>query len=132
MRLLWRRILYLLAALLMLWAVLSAWLLYSFDTGNFKRAASAWMQTHRARERALDGPVRLQRWPQPAVAVRRVRLSERGRPQQLFASIEQAALSLPNAAIGTVRGVTRGATGVARGAADVLRSVPGASMPGQR
>jgi len=43
-----------------------------------------------------------------------------------------AALSVPNAAIGTVRGVARGATGVARGAAGVLRSVPGALTPGQR
>jgi len=43
-----------------------------------------------------------------------------------------AALSVPNAAIGTVSGVARGATGVVRGAAGVLRSVPGALTPGQR
>ena len=94
MRPLWRRSLYVLAALLMLLAGLSAWLLFSFDAGYFKRAASTWMQTHHARELAFDGPVTLQLWPQPAVAVQRVRLSERGRPQQVFAGIEHAALSL--------------------------------------
>ncbi len=94
MRPLWRRILYVLAALLMLLAGLSAWLLFSFDAGYFKRAASTWMQTHHARELAFDGPVTLQLWPQPAVAVLRVRLSERGRPQQIFAGIDHAALSL--------------------------------------
>ena len=80
--------------MLMLLAGLSAWLLFSFDAGCFKRAASTWMQTHHARELAFDGPVTLQLWPQPAVAVHGVRLSERGRPQQAFADIEHAALSL--------------------------------------
>ena len=40
------------------------------------------MRTHHARELAFDGPVTLQLWPQPAVAVPRVRLSERGRPRR--------------------------------------------------
>jgi AsmA protein len=40
-----------------------------------------------------------------------------------------AALSVPNAAVGTVSGVARGATGVLRGAASALRSVPGALTP---
>jgi AsmA protein len=94
MRPLWRRSLYVLAALLVLLAGLSAWLLFSFDAGYFMRAASTWMQIHHARELAFDGPVTLQLWPQPAVTVQRVRLSERGQPQQVFAGIEHAALSL--------------------------------------
>ena len=95
MRPLWRRSLYVLAALLLLLlAGVAAWLLLSFDAEYFKRVAIDWMRTHHARELAFDGPVTLQLWPQPAVTVQRVRLSERGQPQQPFANIEDAALSL--------------------------------------
>ena len=94
MRPLWRRSLYVLAASLLLLAGVAAWLVLSFDAEYFKRAAIDWMRTHHARELAFDGPVTLQLWPQPAVAVRGVRLSEPGRPQQPFAAVEHAALSL--------------------------------------
>ncbi|HRH90207.1 MAG TPA: AsmA-like C-terminal region-containing protein, partial [Rubrivivax sp.] len=43
-----------------------------------------------------------------------------------------AALSVPNAAAGTVTGVARGAAGVVRGAAGILRSVPEALTPAPR
>ena len=52
------------------------------------------MQAHHARELAFDGPVTLQLWPQPAVTVQGVRLSEPGQPGQRFAAIEAAALTL--------------------------------------
>ena len=94
MRPLWRRSLYGLAASLLLLAGVAAWLVLSFDAEYFKRAAIDWMRTHHARELAFDGPVTLQLWPQPAVAVRGVRLSEPGRPQQPFAAVEHAAMSL--------------------------------------
>ena len=94
MRPLWRRSLYGLAALLLLSAGVATWLLLSFDAEYFKRVAIDWMRTHHARELAFDGPVTLQLWPQPAVTVQRVRLSERGQPQPPFANFEDAALSL--------------------------------------
>lgn len=72
-----------------------AWrMVQGFDSEHAKRIASDWMRTHQQRELQFDGPVRLQLWPQPAVAVQRVRLSERGQPDQVFARIEQAALAL--------------------------------------
>ncbi|HOM12513.1 MAG TPA: AsmA family protein, partial [Rubrivivax sp.] len=90
----WRRSLYVLAALLLLLAGLAWWLVQGFDSERTKRIASDWMRTHQQRELVFDGPLRLQLWPQPALAVQRVSLSERGRPDQVFARIEHAALSL--------------------------------------
>ena len=78
MRPLWRRSLYVLAALLLLLAGVALWLIQGFDGERVKRVAIDWMRTHHARELAFDGPVTLQLWPQPAVTVQRVRLSERG------------------------------------------------------
>ena len=94
MRPLWRRSLYVLTASLLLLAGLAAWLLLSFDAEYFKRVAVDWMRAHQARELVFDGPVTLQLWPQPAVAVQGVRLSESGQPQQPFAVVENAELSL--------------------------------------
>jgi AsmA protein len=89
-----RRTLYVLAALLLLAAAVALWVVRGFDGDRLQRLAIDWMLSHHDRELVFDGPVRLQLWPQPAVAVQRVRLSERGRPQQPFAGIDQAALSL--------------------------------------
>jgi len=94
MRPLWRRTLVVLAALLLLLGGLALWVMRGFDGAQLQRAASDWMRQHHQRELAFDGPVTLQLWPQPAVSLQRVRLSERGRGQQLFAGIEHAALSL--------------------------------------
>ena len=94
MRPLWRRSLYVLAALLLLLAGVALWLIQGFDGERVKRVAIDWMRTHHARELAFDGPVTLRLWPQPAVTVQRVRLSEPGQPQQAFAAIDSAALSL--------------------------------------
>lgn len=89
-----RPVLYTLAALLLLAAVLAAWLVRSFDGERVKRTAIEWMQTHHARTLAIDGPLTLRLWPQPAVAVQGVRLSEAGRPDELFAAIDEASLTL--------------------------------------
>ena len=90
----WRRSLYAIAGLVLLTAGLALWLVLSFDGERFQRAAVDWMSTRHARRLVFDGPVTLQLWPQPAVAVQRVSLSEPGQPQQVFARIERAALSL--------------------------------------
>lgn len=90
----WRPIVLTLAVLLLLLAALAWWLVQGFDSERVKRIASDWMRTHQQRELTFDGPLRLQLWPQPALAVQRVRLSERGRPEQVFASVEHASLAL--------------------------------------
>ena len=94
MRTWWRRILIVLAVLLLGLVGVAAWLVQGFDGERIARVAADWMRTHHERELVFDGPVRLQLWPQPAVAVQRVRLSERGRPDKNFATIDSASLSL--------------------------------------
>jgi AsmA protein len=83
-----------LAALLLLLAGLAWWALRSFDAERFQRSASEWMLAQHGRTLVFGGPATLQLWPQPAVAVRDVRLSEPGRPHQDFAVVGSAALSL--------------------------------------
>ncbi|MGL6111331.1 MAG: AsmA family protein, partial [Rubrivivax sp.] len=93
MRPLWRRSLYGLATLALA-AGVALWVADSFDSQRLQRVASGWMLEQHQRELTFDGPVTLQLWPQPAVTLRRVRLSERGRPQQPFATVDSASLSL--------------------------------------
>jgi AsmA protein len=94
MRLSWRRIVYAVSALLLLLVGVATWLVLSFDSARFKSVAIEWMQARYGRELAFDGPVTLRLWPQPAVTVQGVRLSEPGQPGQRFAAIEAAALTL--------------------------------------
>lgn len=75
-----RRTLYVMAALLLLAAGLAWWVMRGFDGAQLQRVAIDWMRTHHDRELLFDGPAKLQLWPQPALTVQRVRLSERGRP----------------------------------------------------
>jgi AsmA protein len=89
-----RRSLFVLAGLLLVLVGVAIWLLRSFDGERIKRVAVEWMHTHHARELTFDGPLTLQLWPQPALTVQGVRLSEPGQPAQHFASIENAALTL--------------------------------------
>jgi AsmA protein len=89
-----RRILVALAALLLVLAALATWMVRGFDGERVKRKAIDWMQAQHGRELVIDGPLTLQLWPQPAVTVQRVRLSEPGQPGQRFASIEEASLTL--------------------------------------
>ena len=94
MRVWLRRSLIALAALLLLLGGLAWWALRSFDAERFQRSASEWMLAQHGRTLVFGGPSTLQLWPQPAVSVRDVRLSEPGRPQQDFAVVGNAALSL--------------------------------------
>ncbi len=89
-----RYLLYALGAVMLLLGALAAGWVISFDGERFQRAAAEWMRTQHARELSFDAPAALQLWPQPAVALRGVRLSEAGRPEQAFAEIEQVSLSL--------------------------------------
>jgi AsmA protein len=89
-----RRSLTVTAALLLLVISAAVWLVLSFDGERLKRAAIDWVRTQSARELSIDGPVALQLWPQPAVTVQGVRLSESGQPGQSFATIEKAALTV--------------------------------------
>jgi AsmA protein len=91
--------LYVLGALLLLLALGAAWLIRSFDGERLKRIAADWMLSHHDRVLAVDGPVTLQLWPQPALALQGARLSEPGQPEQRFASVAEAELSL---GLGTV------------------------------
>jgi AsmA protein len=86
--------LYVLVALLLVLAGVALWLMQGFDGGRLQRVAIDWMRTHHERELVFDGPATLRLWPRPALSLQRVRLSERGQPQQPFASIESASLSL--------------------------------------
>jgi uncharacterized protein involved in outer membrane biogenesis len=52
------------------------------------------MRVQCAREPALDGPMSLQLWPQPAVVLKGVRLSEPGQPAQPLATFAEASLAL--------------------------------------
>ena len=83
-----------LAALLLLAAGGAFWLLRSFDGARLQQLAADWMLQQHQRTLRFEGPVSLQLWPQPALAVQKLSLSERGRPDEVFARIEQAALSL--------------------------------------
>jgi len=89
-----RRSLYVVAVLVLLLVGAAIWLIASFDAERVKRTASDWMRAHHARELAFDGPVTLRLWPHVALTAQGVRLSDPGRPQQDFASIEEAALTL--------------------------------------
>ncbi|MBP6776977.1 MAG: AsmA family protein [Piscinibacter sp.] len=84
----------LLAVLLVALAGLATWLLRSFDGERVKRSAIEWMQAQHGRELVIEGPLTLRLWPQPAVTVQGVRLSEPGQPGQRFATVEEASLTL--------------------------------------
>ena len=89
-----RRSLVALATLSLLLLGVGWWLARSVDSAHLQRVAIDWMQAKHARTLAFDGPMTLQLWPQPALSVQRVRLSEPGQPQQPFASIAEASLVL--------------------------------------
>ena len=80
----WRYSLYVLAFMLLLVLGAALWLVRGFDGDRVKRIAADWMLSHHDRMLVVDGPVRLQLWPQPALAVQGARLSEPGQPGQRF------------------------------------------------
>jgi AsmA protein len=88
-----RRMAIALGALLLLVAVAAAVLLATFDANRYKGLAIDWMKTERQRTLAIDGPIELSVFPRLAVKVSKVRLSERGRPDE-FVAIDEAALAV--------------------------------------
>ena len=140
-----RRSLIVTAALLLLLIGAAVWLVLSFDGERLKRTAIEWVRTHHARELSIAGPVALQLWPQPAVTVQDVRLSESGQPGQSFATIEKAAMTVrlepllarreieieSMAAKGVRLNVRRGADG-RRNIDDLLAHAAGGGEPRKR
>lgn len=71
----------------------AAWLVATFDADRAKSLAIAWMQTHRNRSLAIDGPLELALFPRLQVRLSKARLSEPG-SADTFASLDEAALSV--------------------------------------
>jgi AsmA protein len=88
-----RRLLWSLLAVLVLLGVAAAVLIATFDANRYKGLAIDWMQKERNRTLAIDGPVQLSVFPQLAVKLSGVKLSERGRADE-FVSVQEAALSV--------------------------------------
>ncbi len=88
-----RRSAYAVAALLLLLAVAAGVLLATFDANRYKTLAIDWMKAERQRTLVIDGPIELSFFPQLAVKVSGLRLSEAGRDDE-FLAIDEAALAL--------------------------------------
>jgi len=73
--------------------VAAAVLVATFDANRYKALAIDWMKSEHQRTLAIDGPIELSFFPQLALKVSKVRLSERGRPEE-FAAIDEAALAV--------------------------------------
>lgn len=94
MKSLWfRRIAVALGALVLLFIAAAAVLIATFDANRCKQLAIDWMKSEHQRTLAIGGPIELSFFPQLAVKVSKVRLSERGRDDE-FASVDQAALAV--------------------------------------
>jgi AsmA protein len=65
----------------------------TFDSERVEAAAVEWMRAQHERTLAIDGPLSLSVFPRPAVRLRAVRLSERGRPEP-FLTADEVALAL--------------------------------------
>ena len=72
--------------MLLLLAGVGTWLWVTFDAERTQRAAVEWMQSQHGRELSFRAPVALQLWPQPALTVQGLRLSEVGGPTRLSRS----------------------------------------------
>ncbi len=81
-------------ALVLLAAGAAAVFVATFDAERYKPLAIDWMRDQKQRTLAIDGPVELSLLPRLAIKVSRLRLSERGRPNDEFASVDEASLSL--------------------------------------
>ncbi|MEO7150657.1 MAG: AsmA family protein [Burkholderiaceae bacterium] len=88
-----RRALLALGVVVLLLVAAGAWYARGFDAAAVKGVAIDWMQTHRQRTLAIDGPVELALWPRLAVKVARVSLSEVGGAPG-FASIDEASFAV--------------------------------------
>src|SRR5882672_12906431 len=88
-----RNVLIALGVLVLLVVVAASVLIATFDANRYKGLAIDWMKTERQRTLAIDGPIELSVFPRLAIKVSKVRLSERGRPDE-FLSIDEAALAV--------------------------------------
>ncbi len=92
-KLLLRRTAWIVAALVVLLAAAAAVLVATFDADRYKGVAIDWMKTERDRSLAIDGPLKLSVFPRIEVKVSKLRLSEKGRPDE-FLAVDDAALAL--------------------------------------
>jgi AsmA protein len=83
-----------LGALVLLAVGAAAVFVATFDAARYKPLAIDWMRNEKQRTLAIDGPIELSLLPRLAVKVSRLRLSERGRPNDEFAAVDEASLSL--------------------------------------
>ncbi|MEO6407287.1 MAG: AsmA family protein [Burkholderiaceae bacterium] len=88
-----RRLLVVFAGLLLIVGIAVALFASRFDANAYKGLAIDWMQTHRHRVLAIDGPVELSVWPRLALKVSRLTLSEVG-GAATFLSIDDAAFAV--------------------------------------
>lgn len=88
-----RRTLLALAAVVLVGGAALTWFASRFDANAYKGVAIDWMQTHRNRVLAIDGPVELSLWPRLALEVSQVSLSEVG-GAPTFVSIDAAAFAV--------------------------------------
>ena len=88
-----RRLLVVLAGLLLVLGIAVAWFASRFDANAYKGLAIDWMQANRNRTLAIDGPVELSLWPRLALKVSHLSLSEVG-GAPTFLSIDDAAFAV--------------------------------------
>lgn len=81
------------AALIVLFAAVAAYLVATFDANRYKGALIDWVQEHKQRTLAIDGPVSLRVFPRLEVSLRQVSLSEH-RSDEQFLRLEEAALAV--------------------------------------
>ena len=82
-----RRIAIALGVVVLVLIVAASVLVATVDPNRYKALAIDWMKSEHRRTLAIDGPIELSFFPQLAVKVSKVRLSERGRPDE-FAAID--------------------------------------------
>jgi AsmA protein len=88
-----KRIVVALGVFVLLLAVAGAVLVATFDANRYKGVAIDWMKRERNRTLAIDGPVGLSVFPRVELSVAKLRLSERGRPDE-FLAVDSAGLAL--------------------------------------
>ena len=88
-----RRVAIAFGALVLLLVAAVAVLIATFDADRYRQLAIDWMKTEHQRTLVIGGPIELSFFPQLAVKVSKLRLSERGRDDE-FAAIDEAALAV--------------------------------------
>ena len=88
-----RRVLWGVAALLIVLVAAALWLVTTFDANRYKGVAIDWVKTHRNRTLTIDGPIELSVFPRLAVRLSQLRVSEVGKPDE-FAALDDAGLAV--------------------------------------